>query len=108
MSYITALQSFDYSKASQTADTMNQHNLSLPSTSIDIESKRFERYFKPSLVNAKFLDMKMQLEHMLKDCNLQKFYEQCKRMMASHDHAIILFLNEFLKNVALLHKFCKS
>ena len=40
--------------------------------------------------------MKMQLENILKASNSQKIYEQCKGMMASHDHNIVLFSKEFL------------
>lgn len=62
-------------------------------------SGKSRSYCKPSLVNAKFLDLKIQLENMLKTSNSQKIYQQCKSMMASHEHNIALFSKEFLDSL---------
>ena len=95
------VQSYDSNK-SQPVDTANQQSLSAANAMIDRNGKsrkQPKRYFNPSSVNAKFLDMKMQLENMLKASNSQNIYEQCKSMMASHDHNIALFSKEFLDSL---------
>ena len=58
-----------------------------------------QKYFKPSLVNAEFLDMKVQLEQLLQTSSSQKVYEQCKSLMASHEHDISLFSTEYLSSL---------
>lgn len=55
-----------------------------------------QKYFKPSSVQAEFLDMKMQLEHMLQATSPKKVYDQCQTLMISHEHDIALFSTECL------------
>ena len=55
-----------------------------------------QKYFKPSSVHTEFLDMKMQLQHMLQASTSQIAYEQCQSLMASHEHDIALFSTEYL------------
>ena len=57
------------------------------------------KYFKPSSVNAEFLDTKVQLEEMLQTSSSQMVYEQCKSLMASHEHDISLFSTEYLSSL---------
>ena len=57
------------------------------------------KYFKPSLVNVEFLDMKVQLEQLLQTSSSQTIYEQCKSLMASHEHDISLFSTDYLSNL---------
>ena len=57
------------------------------------------KYFKPSSVNAEFLDMKVQLVQMLQTSSSQVVYEQCKTLMASHEHDISLFPTEYLSTL---------
>ena len=57
------------------------------------------KYFKPSSVNAEFLDMKIQLEQILQTSSSQIVYEQCKSLMASHEHDISLFSTEYLSSL---------
>ena len=58
-----------------------------------------QKYFKPSLVGAEFLDMKIQLEQILQDINSQRVYEQCESLMASHEHNIALFSTDYLSSL---------
>jgi len=58
-----------------------------------------QKRFKPSSVNAAFLDMMMQLEDMLQTSSSQKVYEQCHNLMASHEQNIALFSNEYLNSI---------
>ena len=53
----------------------------------------------PSSVNAAFLDMKVQLEHLIQSSDSLKAYEQCETLMASDDHNIALFTNEYLDSL---------
>ena len=48
---------------------------------------------------ANFLDMKIQLQQTLQTSNTQIIFEQCKSLMASHDHDIALFSNEYLNSL---------
>ena len=43
--------------------------------------------------------MKVQLEQMLKTSSSQMVYEQCKSLMASHEHDISLFSTEYLSSL---------
>ena len=43
--------------------------------------------------------MKMQLEHILETSIPQKLFEQCENLMASHDHNVTLFSNNYLHNL---------
>ena len=52
------------------------------------------KYYKPSSVNAEFLDMKKQLEDVLKACDAQTIFTECKNLMASSAQNISLFSNE--------------
>ena len=58
-----------------------------------------QKYFKPSSVQAKFLDMKTQLKQMLQNSNSQRVYEQCESLMASCEHGITLFSTEYLSSL---------
>ena len=49
------------------------------------------KYFKPSLVNAEFLDVKKQLEDRLEAYDAQKMYKESRSLMASQAHNIPLF-----------------
>ena len=60
------------------------------------EQPASQKYFKPSSVQAEFLDMKIQLEHMLQSTNPKKVYQQCNTLMASCEHDIALFTTECL------------
>ena len=63
------------------------------------KSSGCRKFFKPSSVNAEFLDMKIQLEQILQPSNSQTVYEQCKCLMASHDHDIALFSAKYLNSL---------
>ena len=63
------------------------------------EQPESHKYLKPSSVNAEFLDMKVQLEQMLQTSSSQMVYEQCKSLMASHEHDISLFSTEYLSSL---------
>lgn len=52
------------------------------------------KYFKPSLVNGQFLDVKDQLEYELQSCDAQKMFRECRNLMASHTENIPLFSDE--------------
>lgn len=108
------MQSVSSSKASQPANNktdatiaISQQTVAAPDEEIDKNSrsaKMFEQpesqlYLKPSLVDAKFLDMKVQLEHILGAISPQIIYEQCKKLMASHEHDIALFSSEYLNDL---------
>ena len=91
-------------------NTETQHALPVSVTPIDSSSRSRKRpasyeqpgshkYFKPSSVNAEFLDMKVQLEQMLQTSSSQIVYEQCKSLMASHEHDISLFSTEYLSSL---------
>jgi len=67
--------------------------------SIPYEHPRIQKHYKASSVNAAFLDMMMQLEDMLQSSSSQKVYEQCQSLMASHEHDIALFSNEYLNGI---------
>jgi len=67
--------------------------------SITHEHPGIQKRYKASSVNAAFLDMMMQLEDMLQSSSSQKVYEQCQSLMASHEHDIALFSNEYLNSV---------
>ena len=43
--------------------------------------------------------MKVQLEQMLQTSSSQMVYEQCKNLMASHEHDISLFSTEYLSSL---------
>ena len=60
------------------------------------EQPASQKYFKPSSVQAEFLDMKMQLEQMLQATSPRKVYQHCHTVMASHEHDIALFSTECL------------
>ena len=60
------------------------------------EQPASQKYFKPSSVQAEFLDMKVQLEHMLQATSPKNIHEQCQSLMASHEHDIALFSTEYL------------
>ena len=90
--------------------TENQQPVSVPSIPVDHDTRSRKRpvsagqpcsqkYFKPSLVNAEFLDMKVQLEQLLQTSSSQMAYEQCKSLMASHEHDISLFSTEYLSTL---------
>ena len=116
----TALKSFGFLGASSTpqftdndlsnANTENQQTVSVSVTPVDGSTKSRKRpasseqpgsskYFKPSSVNAEFLDMKVQLEQLLRTSSSQMVYEQCKSLMASHEHDISLFSTEYLSSL---------
>jgi len=63
------------------------------------EHPGIQKRYKASSVNAAFLDMMMQLEAMLQSSSSQKVYEQCQSLMASHEHDIALFSNEYLNSL---------
>ena len=118
--YFTALQSFgsytiSHSTNNQTDTTITSNEQAVPISTMPSEStgksrKRpmssehpeIQKRFKPSSVNAAFLDMMMQLEDLLQTSSSQKVYEQCQSLMASHEHDIALFSNEYLSNL----KYC--
>ena len=58
-----------------------------------------QKYFRPSSVDAEFLDMKLQLEQMLQDSNAQTVYEQCESLMASQEHDVALFSTDYLSSL---------
>ena len=60
------------------------------------EQPASQKYFKPSSVQVEFLDMKVQLEHILQATSPKKVYEKCQSLMASHEHNIALFSTEYL------------
>ena len=94
---------------SQSTDNVaSQQTVPASITSIDRSRKRSaptkqpadQKYFKPSSVGAEFLDMKLQLEQMLQNSsNSQTVYEQCKSLMASHEHDIALFSPDYLSTL---------
>jgi len=116
--YFTELQSFGSDTISQS--TNNQidtttalkketvsHSGNIPTDSTSKSRKRpipyehpgIQKHYKASSVNAAFLDMVMQLEDMLQSSSSQKVYEQCQSLMASHEHDIALFSNEYLNSL---------
>ena len=108
----TALCSFDFLSSgavSQSTDNVaSQQPVPASITSIDKSRKRpasseqpaCQKYFKPSSVDAKFLDMKLQLEQILQDSsNSQTVYEQCETLMASQEHDIALFSPDYLSSL---------
>ena len=99
----TALHSFDFLSPggdSQSADTgATQELLSVTSMEKSPAFPDSQKYFKPSLVHAEFLDMKIQLEQMLLDSNSQRVYEQCESLMASYEHDIALFSIDCLNSL---------
>ena len=58
-----------------------------------------QKYFKPSSVQAEFLDMKIHLEQILQDSNSQRVYEQCESLMGSREHDIALFSTDYLSSL---------
>ena len=58
-----------------------------------------QKRFWSTVIVANFLDMKMQLQQILQTSNPQIILEQCKSLMASHDHDIVLFSNEYLRSL---------
>ena len=108
----TALCSFGFLSSgviSQSTDNVaSQQPVPASITSIDKSRKRSasseqptgQKYFKPSSVDAEFLDMKLQLEQMLQDSsNSQTVYEQCESLMASQEHDIALFSTDYLSSL---------
>ena len=63
-----------------------------------------QKYFKPSSVQAKFLDIKIQLEQILQNSNSQRVYEQCESLMASCEHDIALFSTDYLSSLKKCNK----
>ena len=61
---------------------------------LSVEHSTGLKYFKPSLVNAEFLDVKKQLEDILQDYDAHKMYKECRSLMASQEHNIPLFSDE--------------
>ena len=85
---------------SQSADTAaTQELLSVTSMEKSPTFPDSRKYFKPSSVQAQFLDMKIQLEQMLQDSNSQRVYEQCESLMASREHGIALFSTDYLSSL---------
>ena len=90
-----------------TTKVESQEPVPAPVVSVDKSRKRpactdqptGQKYFKPSAVQAEFLDTKMQLEQILQTSSLGKVYEQCKSLMASQEHDIALLSNEYLKGL---------
>ena len=118
--YFTALKSFSFLGSDfipqftdtdlKKANIKTQQPVSISITPVEISTKSRKRptspkqpgshkYFKPSSVNAEFLDMKVQLEEMLQTSSSQMVYEQCKSLMASHEHDISLFSTEYLSSL---------
>ena len=58
-----------------------------------------KKLFKASAVEVEFLDMKMQLEQLVKTCSSEKVFEQCKSLIASHEPDIALFSNKQLNGL---------
>ena len=105
------LESFDFLSSgavSQSANNTANQQLVPASVTLGDKSRKTpasseqpadQKYFKPSSVNVEFLDMKTQLEQMLKDSNSQRVYEQCESLMASHEHNITLFSTDYLSSL---------
>ena len=58
-----------------------------------------QKQLRSTSIVANFLDMKIQLQQTLQISNTQIILEQCKSLMASHDHDIALFSNEYLNSL---------
>ena len=89
------------------SNSTSQHVLPVDVKSGDKSRKRSahsdqpagKKYFKASAVEAEFLDMKMQLEQLVKTSSPEKVFEQCKSLMASHEPDIALFSNKQLNGL---------
>ena len=115
--YFVALSSFGFlssiaiSQSAQSesvpSNSTSQHVLPADIKSGDKSRKRSahsdqparKKYFKASAVEAEFLDMKMQLEQLVKTSSPEKVFEQCKSLMASHEPDIALFSNKQLNGL---------
>ena len=69
------------------------------SSAITPEEPTSQKRLRSISIVANFLDMKMQLQQILQTSNSQIILEQCKSLMASHDHDIALFSNEYLRSL---------
>ena len=58
-----------------------------------------KKQLRSSSIIADFLDVKMQLQQILQTSSSQIILEQCKSLMASHDHDITRFSNEYLNTL---------
>ena len=104
----TALKSFGFLSSDpisqSTTSVESQEPMPAPVISVYKSRKRpaytdqptGQKYFKPSAVQAEFLDTKMQLEQILQTSSSGKVYEQCKSLMASQEHDIPLLSNKCL------------
>ena len=70
-----------------------------PSSVIIPEESTSQKHLRSSSIIANFLDMKIKLQQILQTSNSQIVLQQCKGLMASHDHDIPLFSNEYLNSL---------
>ena len=69
------------------------------SSAIIPEQPTSQKHLSSSSIIGNFLDMKIQLQQILQTSNSQIMLQHCKSFMASHDHDIPLFSNEYFNRL---------